>query len=50
MDGTFSAEHGIGEVKRDDLTRYKSPIEVKMMREIKAMFDPTGIMNPGKVL
>ena len=50
MDGTFSAEHGIGEVKRDDLTRYKSPIEVKMMRQIKAMFDPTGIMNPGKVL
>jgi FAD/FMN-containing dehydrogenase len=50
MDGTFSAEHGIGEVKRSDLARYKSPIEVNMMRGIKALFDPESIMNPGKVL
>jgi FAD/FMN-containing dehydrogenase len=48
--GSFSAEHGIGMLKRDDLVRYKSPVEVALMRAVKAAFDPDGLMNPGKVL
>ena len=50
LGGTFSAEHGIGLVKVDEMTRYKSPIELDMMRRLKRAFDPDGIMNPGKVL
>ena len=49
-DGSFSAEHGVGQLKRDDLVRYKSPVELKLMRAVKAALDPAGIMNPGKVL
>jgi FAD/FMN-containing dehydrogenase len=48
--GSISAEHGIGQLKRDDLARYKSPAEMAMMRAIKSALDPRGIMNPGKVL
>ncbi len=48
--GSFSAEHGVGQLKRDDLVRYKSPVELALMRAVKAAFDPRGIMNPGKVL
>jgi FAD/FMN-containing dehydrogenase len=48
--GSFSAEHGVGQLKRGDLVRYKSPVEVDVMRAIKAALDPAGIMNPGKVL
>jgi FAD/FMN-containing dehydrogenase len=48
--GSISAEHGIGALKRGELTRYKSPIELNMMRAIKAALDPLGIMNPGKIL
>ncbi|NML60781.1 FAD-binding oxidoreductase [Massilia sp. RP-1-19] len=48
--GSISAEHGIGALKRDELSRYKSPVELDMMRAIKAALDPLGIMNPGKVL
>lgn len=50
LGGSFSAEHGVGQMKRDDLVRYKSPVEVDMMRAIKAALDPKGILNPGKVL
>ena len=50
MDGSISAEHGIGALKRDDLARYKEPVELNMMRAIKAALDPLGIMNPGKIL
>ncbi len=50
MDGSISAEHGIGQMKRDALVRYKSAIELDMMRAIKKAFDPNGILNPGKVL
>ena len=50
MDGSISAEHGIGRLKRDSLARYKSPVELALMRGIKNVFDPKGIMNPGKVL
>jgi FAD/FMN-containing dehydrogenase len=48
--GSISAEHGIGALKRDELARYKSPVELGMMRAIKAALDPLGIMNPGKIL
>jgi FAD/FMN-containing dehydrogenase len=48
--GSISAEHGIGVLKRDDLAHYKSKVELDMMRAIKAALDPLGIMNPGKIL
>ena len=48
--GSISAEHGIGQLKRDELARYKSPHELALMRAIKAAIDPKGIMNPGKML
>ena len=48
--GSISAEHGIGQLKRDDMAKIKSPVELAMMRGIKALLDPKGIMNPGKVL
>jgi FAD/FMN-containing dehydrogenase len=50
LEGSISAEHGIGALKRDELSRYKSPVELNMMRAIKAALDPLGIMNPGKIL
>lgn len=48
--GSISAEHGIGQLKRHELQRYKSPVEIEMMCSIKRLLDPLGIMNPGKVL
>jgi FAD/FMN-containing dehydrogenase len=48
--GSISAEHGIGQLKRDELKRYKSPIELELMARVKAALDPRGLMNPGKVL
>ena len=48
--GSFSAEHGIGQLKRGELERYKSPIALDVMRAIKHALDPKGIMNPGKVV
>ncbi|WP_454813199.1 FAD-binding oxidoreductase [Labrys neptuniae] len=48
--GSISAEHGIGQAKRKLLPGVKDPVELEMMRAIKATFDPKGIMNPGKVL
>ncbi|MGI9258060.1 MAG: FAD-binding oxidoreductase [Gammaproteobacteria bacterium] len=48
--GSFSAEHGIGVLKRSELERFKSPAALDAMRSIKAALDPKGIMNPGKVL
>ena len=48
--GSFSAEHGIGKLKRGDMQRYKSPVALDVMRSIKQALDPKGIMNPGKVL
>jgi FAD/FMN-containing dehydrogenase len=50
FDGSISAEHGIGALKREDLQRYKDPVELNMMRAIKGALDPLGIMNPGKIL
>jgi len=48
--GSISAEHGIGQYKRGELIRYKTPVEIDMMRTIKAALDPSGLFNPGKVL
>ena len=48
--GSFSAEHGIGQLKRGELLRYKNPVAIELMRSIKKAVDPNGIMNPGKVL
>ncbi len=50
FDGSFSAEHGIGRLKVDELARYAPPLELELMHAIKHAFDPHGIMNPGKVL
>ncbi|HAE50300.1 MAG TPA: hydroxyacid dehydrogenase, partial [Tistrella mobilis] len=46
----FSAEHGVGRLKTGDLTRYRSEVEVGLMRAIKEVIDPAGIMSPGRVL
>jgi FAD/FMN-containing dehydrogenase len=48
--GSISAEHGIGRLKRDLMTKIKSPVELDMMRGVKKLFDPKGILNPNKVL
>jgi len=48
--GSFSAEHGIGALKRDELVLRKSPVALQMMRGIKAALDPRGLLNPGRVL
>ncbi|MGE0241899.1 MAG: FAD-binding oxidoreductase, partial [Parvibaculaceae bacterium] len=48
--GSISAEHGIGRLKRDLMTSIKSPVELEMMRDVKTLFDPKGILNPNKVL
>ena len=50
LGGSISAEHGIGQLKRGELQRYKSAVELDMMRAVKQALDPQGIMNPGKVL
>ena len=48
--GSISAEHGVGRLKRDEITHYKSPIEIELMRRVKRALDPDGIMNPGKLV
>ena len=50
MGVSISAEHGIGVLKRDELLDVKDKTAIELMRSIKAMLDPLGIMNPGKVL
>lgn len=48
--GSFSAEHGIGVLKLDDMCRYRSATEIDMLRAVKHSLDPRGLMNPGKLL
>jgi FAD/FMN-containing dehydrogenase len=48
--GSISAEHGVGRLKRDEITHYKAPIEIELMRRVKRALDPYGIMNPGKLV
>ena len=50
LGGSISAEHGLGQLKRDEIRRYKSALEMELMRKIKQAFDPHGLMNPGKVV
>ncbi len=50
LDGSFSAEHGIGQLKRDELARTKEGVEIDLMRRLKAVFDPDNILNPGKLV
>jgi FAD/FMN-containing dehydrogenase len=50
LGGSISAEHGIGRLKRDLLPHAKDPVEIALMRKIKDVFDPNGILNPGKLL
>jgi FAD/FMN-containing dehydrogenase len=50
MGGSIAAEHGVGRQKRAELARTKQPVELEMMRGIKTLFDPNGILNPGKVV
>jgi FAD/FMN-containing dehydrogenase len=50
LNGSISAEHGIGVMKRAELAQAKGPVAMDLMRKIKAAFDPKGILNPGKVL
>ncbi len=50
LDGSISAEHGLGQLKRDAIRNHKSALELELMRSIKQALDPQGLMNPGKVL
>jgi FAD/FMN-containing dehydrogenase len=50
FNGSVSAEHGLGTLRRDEAARYKSSVEMNMMRAVKQALDPQGIMNPNKVL
>ena len=50
LGGTISAEHGIGQSMRDALAAFKGPAEMALMQGIKRLFDPQGLMNPGKVV
>ena len=47
--GSISAEHGIGQLRKDDLKKYKSRFELEKMKSIKKIFDPFDIFNPGKI-
>jgi FAD/FMN-containing dehydrogenase len=48
--GSISAEHGLGQLKREEILRHKDPIELELMRALKRTLDPKGLMNPGKLL
>ncbi|WP_246104966.1 FAD-binding oxidoreductase, partial [Rhodoligotrophos appendicifer] len=50
LGGSISAEHGIGAMKRAKMAAIKSPVELEMMQGLKQLFDPKGILNPGKLL
>src|SRR5256885_952543 len=50
LGGSISAEHGLGQLKRDEIRRHKDPLELELMRALKQALDPRGLMNPGKLL
>lgn len=50
MEGSISAEHGVGQLKVDEIVHYKSPVEIDLLRAVKKALDPQGILNPGKMV
>ena len=50
LGGSISAEHGIGQLKREEIKRHKQALELDLMRTLKRALDPQGLMNPGKVI
>jgi FAD/FMN-containing dehydrogenase len=50
LGGSISAEHGLGQLKREEIRRHKDALELELMRALKAALDPQGLMNPGKVI
>jgi FAD/FMN-containing dehydrogenase len=50
LGGSISAEHGLGQLKREEIKRYKSEVEMDLMRAVKNALDPQGLLNPNKVL
>jgi FAD/FMN-containing dehydrogenase len=50
LGGSISAEHGLGQLKREEIRRHKGALELELMRALKSALDPRGLMNPGKVL
>jgi FAD/FMN-containing dehydrogenase len=50
LGGSISAEHGLGQLKREAIRAHKSALELEVMRKVKTALDPKGLMNPGKVL
>jgi FAD/FMN-containing dehydrogenase len=50
LGGSISAEHGLGQLKREEIRRHKAPLELELMRTLKRTLDPKGLMNPGKLL
>jgi FAD/FMN-containing dehydrogenase len=50
LGGSISAEHGLGQLKREEIVRHREPLELELMRAVKRALDPQGLMNPGKVI
>jgi FAD/FMN-containing dehydrogenase len=50
LGGSISAEHGLGQLKREEIRHYKSDVEMELMQAVKQAIDPRGLMNPGKVV
>jgi FAD/FMN-containing dehydrogenase len=50
LGGSISAEHGLGQLRREEIRRHKDPLELELMRTLKSALDPHGLMNPGKLL
>jgi FAD/FMN-containing dehydrogenase len=50
LGGSISAEHGLGQLKREEIRLHKAPLELELMQALKRTLDPKGLMNPGKLL
>ena len=50
LEGSISAEHGLGQLTREEIRRHKDVLELELMRTLKRVLDPQGLMNPGKML
>jgi FAD/FMN-containing dehydrogenase len=50
LGGSISAEHGLGQLKREEIRQHKPAVELELMRTLKKALDPQGLMNPGKLL